>query len=166
MALALFAWSGAILRGGNGFIAAFVAGMAISCHVESIGEAMQEFGEAEGKWFSRATFLLFGMVSVVPLFQQLQLYQVVYALPGRTVIRMLPVALSFTGPGFHRPTSTLVGWFGPRGLAKLLFAFLKVKRFRVFERRVATNDRNQVFAARQQHFNSPRESCTWIEVRR
>ena len=131
VALALLAWSGAILIGGNGFIAAFVAGMAISCHADHIGEAMQEFGEAEGQWLALATFLLFGLVSVVPAFEMIQIDFVIYIILSLTAIRMVPVALALIGLGFEKPTFWFIGWFGPRGLATLLFALLIVNKFDV-----------------------------------
>lgn len=131
VALALLAWSGAILIGGNGFIAAFVAGMAISCHADHIGEAMQEFGEAEGQWLALATFLLFGTVSVVPAFETIQIQYVIYVVLSLTLVRMVPVALALTGLGFQKPTLWFMGWFGPRGLATLLFALLIVSKFDV-----------------------------------
>ena len=131
LALALLAWSAASLVGGNGFIAAFVAGMAVSFRAAGIGKAMQDFGEAEGQWLTLATFLLFGMTFVIPAFSNLTLQQFEYALLSLTVIRMLPVALSLCGLGFIRPTLLFVGWFGPRGLASLLFALLVVSTFEI-----------------------------------
>ena len=131
VALALLAWSGALLIGGNGFIAAFVAGMTISSHADHIGNALQEFGEAEGQWLGLATFLLFGLVSVLPVFESFQISYAIYAILSLTIIRMLPVALSIVGLGFHWPTFWFVGWFGPRGLATLLFALLVVGKFDV-----------------------------------
>ena len=56
IALALLAWTGALQVGGNGFIAAFVAGMCVSIYSDSIGEAMRDFGEAEGQLLSRIRF--------------------------------------------------------------------------------------------------------------
>ena len=125
-ALALLAWSAALIVGGNGFIAAFVAGITMSCFADKIGEAMREFGEAEGQWLSLATFLLFGIVFVVPVLKSFQWIYLVYALLSLTVIRMIPVAVSIIGTGLHGPTYWFLGWFGPRGLATLLFALLVV----------------------------------------
>lgn len=131
VSLAMLAWSGAILIGGNGFIAAFVAGMAVSCHADKIGDSMREFGEAEGQWLALATFLLFGMVAGLPVFKEFQVGYLIYAVLSLTVIRMIPVTLSLLGLGFHGPTYWFVGWFGPRGLATLLFALLVVSKFDV-----------------------------------
>lgn len=131
VALALLAWSGAILVGGNGFIAAFVAGLTISSHADHIGEALQEFGEAEGQWLALATFMLFGATAVLPAFESFQSSTAFYVVLSLTVIRMLPAGLSLLGLGFRAPTLWFIGWFGPRGLATLLFALLVVSQFEV-----------------------------------
>jgi NhaP-type Na+/H+ or K+/H+ antiporter len=51
----------------------------------------------------------------------------VYALLSLTVIRMIPVAISMLGSGGRRPTVAFLGWFGPRGLASIVFALLLVE---------------------------------------
>lgn len=129
IALALLAWAGALQVGGNGFIAAFVAGMCISVYSDSIGEAMRDFGEAEGQLLSLATFLLFGAILIVPAFEAFTIGCLIYALLSLTVVRMLPVMLALRGLNIKRPTFWFVGWFGPRGLASLLFALLVVSEF-------------------------------------
>jgi len=129
IALALLAWAGALHVGGNGFIAAFVAGMCISVFSDYIGEAMRDFGEAEGQLLSLATFLLFGAVLIVPTFEAFTIGCLVYAILSLTLIRMLPVLLALRGIGLQTPTYWFVGWFGPRGLASLLFALLVVSKF-------------------------------------
>ncbi len=139
VALALLAWSGALLIDGNGFMAAFVAGMAISCHSDCIGDAMRDFGEAEAQWLTLVTFLLFGATSVLPVLENFEVMFVVYAILSLTVIRMVPVAISLVGLGFHRPTFWFVGWFGPRGLATLLFALTVVSKFEVLHGQLIFN---------------------------
>jgi NhaP-type Na+/H+ or K+/H+ antiporter len=52
---------------------------------------------------------------------------VLYAVLSLTVIRMVPVALALVGSGLSRPTVALVGWFGPRGLASVVFALLALE---------------------------------------
>jgi sodium/hydrogen antiporter len=48
----------------------------------------------------------------------------IYALASLTVVRMLPVAIAMLGTGARRPTVTFMGWFGPRGLASIVFALI------------------------------------------
>ena len=129
VALAAIAWAGALQVGGNGFIAAFVAGMSISVYSDCIGEAMRDFGEAEGQLLSLTTFLLFGATLIVPAFEAFTVNCLLYAVLSLTVIRMLPVFLSLLGIGLKPPTFWFIGWFGPRGLASLLFALLVVSEF-------------------------------------
>ena len=129
VALAAIAWAGALQVGGNGFIAAFVAGMSISVYSDCVGEAMRDFGEAEGQLLSLTTFLLFGATLIVPAFEAFTVTCLIYAVLSLTVIRMLPVFLSLLGIGLKPPTFWFIGWFGPRGLASLLFALLVVSEF-------------------------------------
>jgi NhaP-type Na+/H+ or K+/H+ antiporter len=129
IAVAIVAWAGAMQIGGNGFIAAFVGGMCMSCFAASIGEPLRDFGEAEGQLFCLATFLLFGMIALVPAIQTADASCYVYAILSLTVIRMLPTALSLIGLKLRASTVFFLGWFGPRGLASLLFALLVVGEF-------------------------------------
>ncbi len=129
VALAIVAWAGAIQVGGNGFIAAFVGGMAISGFASSIGEPLRDFGEAEGQLFGLATFLLFGMIALVPAIETADANCYLYALLSLTLIRILPTALALIGLKLKPATVLFVGWFGPRGLASLLFALLVVGEF-------------------------------------
>ena len=129
IAVALVAWAGAIQVGGNGFIAAFVGGMAISGFADSIGEPLRDFGEAEGQLFGLATFLLFGMIAVVPAIEAANTTCYIYAALSLTVIRMVPTALSLIGLKLKTSTILFLSWFGPRGLASLLFALLVIGEF-------------------------------------
>ncbi len=45
-----------------------------------------------------------------------------YAVLSLTVVRMVPVALSLVGTHPRGPTVAFLGWFGPRGLATIVFA--------------------------------------------
>ena len=47
-----------------------------------------------------------------------------YAVLSLTLVRMVPVALALIGSRLGRDTVLFVGWFGPRGLASLVFALL------------------------------------------
>ena len=129
VAVALVAWAGAIQVGGNGFIAAFVGGMSISGFANSIGEPLRDFGEAEGQLFGLATFLLFGMIALVPAIEKADVNCYLYAALSLTVIRMLPTALSLIGLKLKASTILFLSWFGPRGLASLLFALLVIGEF-------------------------------------
>jgi len=126
VAVAIVAWAGAIQVGGNGFIAAFVGGMSISGFANSIGEPLRDFGEAEGQLFGLATFMLFGMIALVPAIATADANCYLYAALSLTVVRMLPTALALIGLKLKPSTVLFIGWFGPRGLASLLFALLVI----------------------------------------
>ena len=129
VALALVAWAGAIQVGGNGFIAAFVGGMSISGFADSIGEPLRDFGEAEGQMFGLATFLLLGMIVLVPAIENADTSSFIYAGLSLSIVRMIPTALSLIGLKLKPSTVLFLSWFGPRGLASLLFALLVIGEF-------------------------------------
>ena len=126
-ALTSFALAGAI--DGNGFIAAFVAGIAFGAAVPKeldVGE-LGELPELIGELLALAVWFLFGAALLPVAFDHFSVSTLAYALLSLTVIRMVPVALALTGTGIDRPTVLFVGWFGPRGLASVVFALLAVE---------------------------------------
>jgi sodium/hydrogen antiporter len=127
---ALSSFGLAIALGGNGFIAAFVAGIAFgagwkdeSVSVEEVGELPELLGEV----MALVVWFLFGAVLVPVAFDDFGVPVLAYALLSLTLVRLLPVALSLLGMGLDRGTVLFVGWFGPRGLASVVFALLAVE---------------------------------------
>ena len=51
-----------------------------------------------------------------------------YAVLSLTIIRMFPIGISLIGAGLKLPTIAFLGWFGPRGLASILFVLLILDR--------------------------------------
>jgi sodium/hydrogen antiporter len=125
LALALIAWALADQIGGNGFIAAFVGGLAVRPTVESVGEQLIRFTEAEGQLLNLSVFFIFGVL-VIALIQPLSWDLALYALLSLTVIRMLPVALSVLGTHLSGVSVLFMGWFGPRGLASIVLGLVVV----------------------------------------
>ena len=123
---AALAYGIAAALGGSGFIAAFLAGMLFGGLSAASDEAYQ-FGETLGSMLDGLTFLAFGAVLLGPALDDLTWSIVIYAVLSLTVVRMLPVALALLGTGARRPTSAFVGWFGPRGLATVVFAVIVVE---------------------------------------
>ncbi|MEU7021271.1 cation:proton antiporter [Streptomyces sp. NPDC046203] len=80
-----------------------------------------------GDFLAALSFLVFGAVLLGPQLQHLDWRIVVYAVLSLTVVRMLPVALSLAGTGLALPTVLYAGWFGPRGLASVVFGLLVVE---------------------------------------
>jgi len=127
MALAVIAFASADAVGGNGFIAAFLCGLTYGNLRIDYSHFLYEFTETESEVLSQVTFFLFGLVLLPEAISNLTPEMGLYALASLTIVRMLPVALSMLGLGLHLPTLGFLGWFGPRGLASLLFALLVIE---------------------------------------
>lgn len=124
LALALLAFSGAEVIGGNGFIAAFCAGLVIGTRSRLILDALEDFGETEGQLLTLIVFLLFGAVLLPLGLAEMQWRHWAYAILSLSLIRMLAVALSLVGTRLLPMTVGFLGWFGPRGLASILYLLL------------------------------------------
>ena len=129
LALAICAYACALALHGNGFIAAFVGGLAYRLGGGRRGERLVPYVEETGALVSLLVWLAFGAIAVVPAFEGLTWQTALYAGLSLTVIRMAPVALSLVGAGLGRPVVVFVGWFGPRGLASVVFALLALEDF-------------------------------------
>ena len=129
LAAALTSFALAIALEGNGFIAAFVAGIAFGAALPKeldVGE-LGELPELMGELLALAVWFLFGAALLPVALDHFSVSTLAYALLSLTVIRMLPVALALARTGLDRPTVLFVGWFGPRGLASVVFALLAVE---------------------------------------
>ena len=126
VSIAILSFSGAEFFGGNGFIAAFVAGMFLGTHNELLRERMKEFGEAGGQIMILFIFLLFGMILVPISYQLWDWKALMYALLSLTLIRMVPVAISLHKSGLDTKTVLFIGWFGPRGIASVLYLLMAI----------------------------------------
>ena len=130
LALALSALAVTLAFDGNGFIAAFVAGIAFGALADREAldvEQTNELPELGGELLALAVWFLFGATLLPIAFEHLDASVAVYALASLTVVRMLPVALSMLGVGLDRPTTLFLAWFGPRGLASVVFALLAIE---------------------------------------
>jgi sodium/hydrogen antiporter len=125
MALALIAWALADQIGGNGFIAAFVGGLAVGPTIERIGEQLIRFTEAEGQLLNLSVFFIFGVLAV-GFIETLTWQVALYAVLSLTVIRMLPVAASLLGTHLRGISVLFAGWFGPRGLASIVLGLIVI----------------------------------------
>jgi NhaP-type Na+/H+ or K+/H+ antiporter len=127
LALALVAYAAAVAGHGNGFVAAFAAGIAFG-HVAGRGGPREVFYVEETAGLaSLLVWLLFGAFAVPLLYGRVDVALLGYAVLSLTVVRMLPVALSLIGARLGGRTVLFVGWFGPRGLASVVFALLAVE---------------------------------------
>lgn len=107
--------------GGSGFIAAFVGGITFGALVRSEYPAICQFSEGVSHLLTMASFFVFGALILQPILGDIRWHHIAYALISLTIVRMLPVALSLIGTSLSAVTVGYVGWFGPRGLASLVF---------------------------------------------
>ncbi|MET8437570.1 cation:proton antiporter [Streptomyces sp900116325] len=127
LALALFSYLSSIAIGGNGFVAAFVAGLAFGTAYGDAPQGQLLFTEQSASVLSLLVWLLFGAVLVPAAVPYMTWQAVLYAALSLTLVRMVPVALSVLGKGVDRATVLFVGWFGPRGLASIIFGLLALE---------------------------------------
>ena len=124
LALSILAYVIAEMIGGNGFISAFLAGLVFGNCLRHPCDYLFEFMESEGQLLMLITFLVFGASLLPEGLAHVDAAIVLYAVLSLTFIRMLPIALSLLGSGIRFPTYLFLGWFGPRGLASILFVLL------------------------------------------
>ena len=126
LAMAVLSFALADLIEGSGFIAAWTAGLVAGLVSRgSLAEAQQTPEELASLGVS-VSFMLFGALFLAPELDQVTWATAGYALLSLTVIRMIPVGLALLGSGLARQTVAYIGWFGPRGLASIVFADLVV----------------------------------------
>jgi NhaP-type Na+/H+ or K+/H+ antiporter len=115
--------------GANGFVAAFVAGLAYGSaerrNDEHTVEKTLELTHQGGQLLSFTVWFMFGAV-MVPELVNVRWEDVLFAILALSALRMVPVWLALLGVGFDRSTVAVIGWFGPRGLASVVFALLAV----------------------------------------
>jgi NhaP-type Na+/H+ or K+/H+ antiporter len=110
--------------GGSGFIAAFVAGLTFGGTLRRDTEHTTRLLEELGGLSNAITFIVFGAAFVGPVLGDLTWAEAAYGVLSLTVIRMLPVAVAFLGTRARPQTVAFAGWFGPRGLASIVFTVI------------------------------------------
>jgi NhaP-type Na+/H+ or K+/H+ antiporter len=125
-ALALACFGTAQWAGGSGFIACFVAGLAFGALEKQHKDPTLEAAEGLGDAVALCLWVLFGAAVVGPLLRKLTWEAIAYAVLSLTVVRMVPVLLSLSGTGLAAKDKLFIGWFGPRGLASIVFAVMAV----------------------------------------
>jgi NhaP-type Na+/H+ or K+/H+ antiporter len=127
LAVALLAFTAAVEFGGSGFIAAFVGGMAYGYVSRERQLSAMYFTEQAGDLLAALVWIGFGAAALAWAAPHVTWQIVVYALLSLTVVRMLPVAIAFWRTGAKPQTVAFIGWFGPRGLASIVFALLALE---------------------------------------
>ncbi len=128
LALAFAAYALAEIFHGNGFVAAFIAGLVFGNTLAFKCKYLYEFAETEGQILILLTFMAFGIVMIPLAIPDINGTYIAFALLALTVLRMLPVSVALWGTGIRPVTSLFLGWFGPRGLASILFALLILEK--------------------------------------
>ena len=124
---AALAYGTASALGGSGFIAAFVAGMVFRAVIKRDPEDINRLTEEVGAVLNGLTFVLFGAILLGPALGELSWQLALYAVLSLTVVRIVPVALAMLGSHARVPTLGFLGWFGPRGLASIVFAVIVIE---------------------------------------
>ena len=124
VALAFACFGAAQALNGSGFIASFVGGLLFGFLSKEDREPLLHAAEGTGNAFTLITWAIFGAMLVGPALEQLSWPILLYAMISLTVIRMLPVFVALSGLGLRTEAKLFTGWFGPRGLASVVFAVI------------------------------------------
>jgi NhaP-type Na+/H+ or K+/H+ antiporter len=128
LVVAILAYVGAVEVGGNGFVSAFSAGLVFGAAGGAQRRESIVFTEDLSLFASFVVWVIFGASFVGPVLTgPVDASFIVYALLSLTVVRMAPVAIALIGKGFGARTVGFMGWFGPRGLASVVFTLLAVE---------------------------------------
>jgi NhaP-type Na+/H+ or K+/H+ antiporter len=122
LAITMFALAQAL--GGSGFIATFAGGLLFGTMARSNKHQLLTSAESTAEMLALLTWVIFGAAVVGQSVEHFTLQIVIYSVLSLTVIRMLPVYLSLTGLGLGYQAKLFLGWFGPRGLASIVFAVI------------------------------------------
>jgi len=125
---ALLAYLAALRLGGSGFIAAFTGGMTFGYFSRRHDLPVTSLNEGVGGTLAGAVWVGFGALAVGMLLPHVTWQIVAYAALSLTLIRMVPVAIAMLRTGAQLPTVAFMGWFGPRGLASIVFALIAIEK--------------------------------------
>ncbi|HLF61908.1 MAG TPA: cation:proton antiporter [Acidimicrobiia bacterium] len=125
LATALLAYGGSVAVGGNGFVAAFAAGILFAAASGGKLAEATSFTEHLALFLSFGVWVIFGALFVGPVLNEgLDPVVIVYGVLSLTLVRMVPVAIAMAGTGLRPASTAFMGWFGPRGLASVVFTLI------------------------------------------
>jgi sodium/hydrogen antiporter len=128
---AALAYGTASALDGSGFIAAFVGGLVFRGVIKRDPGEMNRLTEEVGSVLSGVTFVIFGAILLGPALGELSWELALYAVLSLTLVRMVPVAIAMLDSHDRLPTLGFLGWFGPRGLASIVFAVIIIEESRL-----------------------------------
>jgi NhaP-type Na+/H+ or K+/H+ antiporter len=126
IALALLCFGLAQWLGGSGFIASFVGGLTFGALTKHHKEQFLNAAEGTADAVAMVTWFALGTVTLALLLKGLSWQVLLYAILSLTIVRMLPVFLCLLGKGLRGDTQLFIGWFGPRGLASIVFVVMVI----------------------------------------
>lgn len=139
LALALVAYLSAVALGANGFIAAFTGGLVFGRSTSSQFAEPTTFTETFSTFLSLLVWTIFGAVLLPMGFRFTTDWRpIAFAILSLTLVRMVPVAVALIGARLRSDTCALMGWFGPRGLASVVFTLLAIAQFGESQRPIDT----------------------------
>ena len=124
IALALLCFASAQWLGGSGFIACFVGGLLFGGMAKRDKQQFLDAAEGIGDALALVTWFVFGAAAIGLTWHQLTWQIFAYALLSLTLVRIIPVFLCLFGTKLKFETKLFIGWFGPRGLASIVFIVL------------------------------------------
>jgi NhaP-type Na+/H+ or K+/H+ antiporter len=113
---------------GSGYVAAFVGGLLFGSFKTSKNHELIHAAEASSEALALVTWVMFGCAVLSQSLGYFSWRVVVYALLSLTLVRMLPMFIALTGTGESTTGKLFLGWFGPRGLASIVFAIIVLNR--------------------------------------
>jgi NhaP-type Na+/H+ or K+/H+ antiporter len=128
VALAIACFTVAQSLHGSGYIAAFTGGLLFGFKAKEATHRLVLAAEGTGETLAMITWFIFGATVIGHSIQHFTWQMLVYALLSLTVIRVLPIFLSLSGTGESIASKLFLGWFGPRGLASIVFAIIVVNK--------------------------------------
>ena len=128
VALAIACFSVAQSLHGSGYIAAFTGGLLFGFMAKDDTHRLVLAAEGTGETLALMTWLVFGTAVIGQSIEYFTWEMLVYALLSLTVIRILPIFLSLSGTGESTASKLFLGWFGPRGLASIVFAIIVINK--------------------------------------
>lgn len=131
LALPFIAYLLSVVVGGNGFLASFVAGVVFRAVARERCHPIVSFVENEGQLLVLATFVLFGVLMIPELVGIADSRVWFYAVLSLTAIRLGAIGVSLIGSGLGGSSVLFLGWFGPRGLASILYVLLVLRSYDV-----------------------------------
>jgi len=133
VALAILSFYIAEYLGGNGFIAAFISGLFFGNFSTILDSERKDFLESEGEILILMSFLVFGIAYIPATIEFWNLNVVIYSILSLTLFRMIPVAISLIGLKLSLFSNLFIGWFGPRGIASILYVMIVAQKIDVIE---------------------------------